>query len=393
MSNIRLRGYRRNDGVYGIRNHVVVMSAVSCANFVVEQIARADPEIIPITHQHGCTHMGADTEQVLRTLSGTCNNPNVGGVLLVGLGCETAHPAKVKVYGEGMPSPRNSGRMVETLVIQEIGGVRRIMETAHESLHRIKEFVSRQKRSNFDISCLTVGLECGGSDPFSGITANPAVGLVSDRLVELGATVILSEIPEMIGAEACLESRIPDGSVKQKLFARIRDYVQMAKDAGGDLRGANPAPGNIKAGLSTIEEKSLGCVIKGGHSNINEFVEYAARPKRRGLVVMDTPGNDPESVTGMVAGGANLVLFTTGVGTPVGNPVAPVVKISSNTSMYRRMGDFIDLDAGKIIGGTGVDAAADEVFDFLLEVCNGRQTATEINNCREFAVNRIGPAF
>jgi len=363
------------------------MSTVSCANSVVEQIARVDADIIPITHQHGCTHMGADTKQVLRTLSGTCGNPNVGAVLLVGLGCETANVNEIASRID------RSGKMVEMLVIQEIGNLRKIMDIAHESLRRIKQFVSKQRRSDFDISSLTVGLECGGSDPFSGITANPAVGLVSDRLVELGATVILSEIPEMIGAEAPLESRIPDNTVKQKLLGRIKDYVQMAKDAGGDLRGCNPAPGNIKAGLSTIEEKSLGCIVKGGRSDINEFVEYAGRPKCKGLVVMDTPGNDPESVTGMVAGGANIVLFTTGVGTPVGNPVAPVIKISSNTKMYERMSDFIDVDAGKVIGGTGIETVADEMFEFLLDVCNGTQTAAEINNCREFALNRIGPAF
>ncbi len=387
MTTIKLKGYRRSDGQFGIRNHVVVMSTVSCANSVVEQIARVDADIIPITHQHGCTHMGADTAQVLRTLSGTCDNPNVGGVLLVGLGCETVNVNKIASRLD------RSGKMVETLVIQEIGNSQKIMETAHESLRRIKEFVSKQQRTEFDISALTVGLECGGSDPFSGITANPAVGLVSNRLVELGATVILSEIPEMIGAEASLEPRIPDDAVKRKLLARIDDYIQMAQDAGGDLRGCNPSPGNIRAGLSTIEEKSLGCIVKGGHSDINEFVEYAERPKRKGLVVMDTPGNDPESVTGMVAGGANLVLFTTGVGTPVGNPVAPVVKISSNTRMYRRMSDFIDIDAGKVIGGTRVETVADEMFEFLLDVCNGTQTATEVNYCREFAINRIGPAF
>jgi len=387
MSEIKLEGYRRSDGLFGIRNHIVVMSSVSCANSVVERIAKTDTDIIPITHQHGCTHMGADTEQVLRTLSGTCNNPNVGGVLLVGLGCESVSINDIASCADG------DGKLVETLLIQEIGEIQKIMDTARDSLRRIKDFVSKQQRSDFDIRHLTVGLECGGSDPFSGITANPAVGLVSDRLVELGATVILSEIPEMIGAEASLESRTPDDTVRRRLLTRIKDYVQLAKDSGGDLRGCNPAPGNIKAGLSSIEEKSLGSIIKGGRSNINEFVEYARRPKRKGLVVMDTPGNDPESVTGMVAGGTNLVLFTTGTGTPVGNPVAPVIKISSNTEMYRRMGDFIDIDAGEIIKGTRVDALADKIFEFLLDVCNGRQTAAEVNNCIEFAINRIGPSF
>ena len=387
MSKIKIKGYLRKDGLVGIRNHIVVMSSVSCANSVVEQIARTDADVIPITHQHGCTHMGADTEQVLRTLSGTCNNPNVGGVLLVGLGCETVSVSEIASHVD------SSGKLVKTLVIQETGEIRKIMDIARDSLQQIKEFVSKQQRSDFDIKNLTVGLECGGSDPFSGITANPAVGLVSDRLVELGATVILSEIPEMIGAEAVLESRIPDEAVKQRILARIKDYVQMIKEAGGDPRGCNPAPGNIKAGLSTIEEKSLGCIVKGGRSNINEFVEYAQRPLSKGLVVMDTPGNDPESVTGMAAGGANLILFTTGAGTPVGNPVAPVIKISSNTKMYRRMSDFIDIDAGKIIGGTQVEAVADEIFEFIIDVCNGRQTAAEVNKCREFSVNRIGPTF
>ena len=387
MSTIEIRGYLRKDGLVGIRNHIVVMSSVSCANSVVEQIARTDPDIIPITHQHGCTHMGADTEQVLRTLSGTCNNPNVAGVLLVGLGCETVNVSDIASRID------SDGKLVKTIVIQEIGEIQKIMNTARNYLQQIKEFVSQQQRSDFDIKNLIVGLECGGSDPFSGIAANPAVGLVSDRLVELGATVILSEIPEMIGAEAVLESRIQNEAVKQKILERIKDYIQMIKDAGGDPRGCNPAPGNIRAGLSTIEEKSLGCIIKGGRTSINEFVEYARRPLCKGLVVMDTPGNDPESVTGMAAGGANLILFTTGTGSPIGNPVAPVIKISSNTKMYQRMSNFIDIDAGKIIGGTQVEAVADEMFEFIIDVCNGRQTAAEINNCREFSVNRIGPTF
>ncbi len=387
MPTIKIKGYPRKDGLVGIRNHIIVMASVSCANSVVEQIARTDAGVIPITHQHGCTHMGADTEQVLRTLSGTCNNPNVGGVLLVGLGCETVNVSDIASRVD------SSGKMIKTLVIQEIGEIQRIMNIARESLRQIKEFVSKQQRSDVDIGNLTVGLECGGSDPFSGITANPAVGLVSDRLVELGATVILSEIPEMIGAEAVLEFRIPDEDVKRRIHARIKDYVRMIKEAGGDPRGCNPAPGNIKAGLSTIEEKSLGCIIKGGRSNINEFVEYAQRPLCKGLVVMNTPGNDPESVTGMAAGGANLILFTTGAGTPVGNPVAPVIKISSNTKMYQRMSNFIDIDAGKVIGGARVEGVADEIFEFIVDVCNGRQTAAEVNKCREFSVNRIGPTF
>lgn len=387
MKTRTIRAFRRSGDSVGIRNHVIVLSCVCCANSIAERIAGADKEVIPITHPHGCAHLSEDREQVLRTLSGTCSNPNVGGVLLVGLGCES-----INVHDLSSRIPTEN-RIVKTLVIQEIGGMGRIMETGLASLRQVKDFVRRQEREEVDISSLVVGLECGGSDPFSGITANPAVGQVSDRLVELGATVILSEVPEMIGAEAALEARIPDEAVRRELFSRIAAYVQAAKDAGCDLRGVNPSPGNIEAGISTIEEKSLGCIIKGGRSDIKEFVPYGQAPARRGLVVMDTPGQDPESVTGMVAGGASVILFTTGLGTPVGNPVAPVLKISSNTRTYRNMREFMDINAGRIVEGGDVHAVADEIFQFLLEVCNGRETAAEVNACREFAINRIGVTF
>lgn len=387
MSSITIRGYRRGDGSYGVRNHVIVLSCVSCANSIVEQLAAADRDVVPITHQHGCTHLGDDREQVLRTLAGTCANANVGAALLVGLGCESTGAADV---AERVPT---EGRMVRTLVIQDLGRRRRILEAGLAALREMKQFVAAQEAQAVDISHLTVGLECGGSDPFSGITANPAVGLVSDRLVGLAATVILSETPEMIGAEGALAGRLPDESVKRDLFARIAAYVGTAKKQGTDLRGVNPTPGNIRAGLSSIEEKSLGCIVKGGHTDIGEVVGYACRPTRKGLVVMDTPGNDPESITGMVAGGAQVVLFTTGVGTPLGNPIAPVVKICSNSRTYGKLSDFIDVNAGKVIEGAKIEAVAEEIFDLLVRVCSGERTAAEVNGCREFAINRIGATF
>jgi altronate dehydratase large subunit len=382
-----LKGYRRNGNSVGIRNHIVVVSSIACANSILERIAESDREVVPITHQHGCALHGADREQILRTLSGTCANPNVGGVLLVGLGCEGI---SVNDIASRIPA---DNRIVKSIVIQEIGSVARIMESALASLREMKEFVRRQSREDLDISSLIVGLECGGSDPFSGITANPAVGLVSDRLVSLGATVLLSEVPEMVGAEAALEARIADDTVRKKLFSRIAGYVRTARNMGCDPGGANLSPGNIKAGLSSAEEKSLGCIAKGGHSEIRDFVAYAETPKGKGLVVMDTPGYDAESVTGMVAGGASVILFTTGVGTPLGNPVAPVIKISSNTKTFEKMGEFTDINAGKIVEGAKTGAVADEIFEFLVEVCNGRKTASEANNCKEFAINRIGATF
>jgi altronate dehydratase large subunit len=240
---------------------------------------------------------------------------------------------------------------------------------------------------------MTIGLECGGSDPFSGITANPTVGRACDALVGAGATVILSETTEMIGAEDALLPRIEDPADREKLEAWIAGYLDKARAQGCDLRGVNPTPGNIRAGLSSIEEKSLGCVCKSGTSPIVQVLDYAEAPSRSGLVLMNTPGNDPESITGMVAGGANLVLFTTGVGTPLGSPVAPVIKIASNSAMAARMTDYIDLDAGRIIDGAAPEAVAEELLEAIAATAAGGQTCSERNRCREFAINRIGATY
>jgi altronate dehydratase large subunit len=383
---VKIKGYKRGDN-YGIRNHIVVISSVSCANSFVEQARLMHKDIVPITHQHGCDHVGKDREQVLRTLVGICNNPNVAGILLIGLGCENISTDDISEKID------IKDRIVKKIVIQDIGKREKILNLIHKYVSEIKQFVSGQKREEFDISGLVVGLECGSSDNFSGITANPSVGKVSDRLVSLGSTVILSEIPEMIGAKNALKKLIKNDSVRQKLFSRIDSYVNAAQDFGSDLICVNPTPGNVKAGISSIEEKSLGCICKAGTSTINEFLEYAEHPKSSGLVVMDTPGNDPESLTGMVAGGANIILFTTGLGTPLGSPIVPVIKISSNTKTFKYMGDFIDIDAGKIIKGEKIDDVSEDIFNFLVEVSNGKKTASELNHNNEFSINRIGPTF
>ncbi|MBN2316088.1 MAG: UxaA family hydrolase [Sedimentisphaerales bacterium] len=384
---MRLRGYRRAGGRLGIRNHFVVLSSVCCANSFVEQIGLLDRNLVPMIHQHGCTHLGNDKDQVLRTLAGVCNNPNVGGILLVGLGCETIGVDQIESAIE------TENKIVRHIIIQDIGRRDKVIDRAKEHIQEIKAYLSNQPLEEFDLSDLVVGLECGGSDPFSGITANPAVGLVSDRLVESGATVILAETPELIGAEDALSERIQQQDVKDKLFSRINEYVKASRYCGCDMLGANPTPGNIRSGLSSIEEKSLGCIAKGGRSFIQEFVEYADRPKSRGLVIMDTPGNDPESVTGMVAGGAQVILFTTGLGTPLGHPVTPVIKIASNNKVFSHMNDYMDINAGSVIGGEALSDIAERIFEFLLRVCNGVKTCSERNGCREFAMNRIGPTF
>lgn len=387
----KLKGYYRDKDLFGIRNHIIVLSSVCCANSIARSIAALDKETIPILHQHGCDLMGEDREQVLRTLVGICNNPNVGGILLVGLGCESTSVNDItrKI------NPKN--KIVRELVIQEIGSYNEIIREAKRKLAEIKDYVLRQKKETFDISNLIVGLECGGSDIFSGLTANPSIGILSDRLVKLSATVILAEVPEMIGAEQVLAERVADEQTKNKLLAKIKRYISLSKEMGSDLTGVNPTPGNVRAGISSIEEKSLGCIEKGGHSKIKEVVDYAVRPSLKGLLVMDTPGNDPESITGMAAGGAQLVIFTTGLGTPLGCPVAPIIKVSSNSQIFNHMQDFIDIDAGRAIKGYKLEQIADELFNLMVEVCNGRKTKSEVwaktNGFNEFSINRIGPTF
>ena len=382
-----IRGYAREEGVYGIRNHIIIISSVSCVNNIVQKLAAMSDSAIPVTHPHGCDHIGDDRLQVLRTLSGICNNPNVGGILLVGLGCENVSANEIH------RNISTKNKIVRKLGVQEIGDQDTIIKKGTEYIKEIKEFVSKQERVDFKISDLIFGVKCGGSDPFSGITANPAVGVASDKIVELGGTVMLSEIPELIGAEALLASRIKDSEVKEKLYSKTNRYISIAKSLGQDLIGTNPTPGNVRSGISTIEEKSLGAAAKGGTTEVKEVTEYAERPKSRGLVIMDSPGNDIECVTGMSASGAALVLFTTGLGTPVGNPVTPVIKISSNSRIFNNMRSFIDINAGKIREGSTVADVGEEIFNYAVDVCNGEKTLAEKNNQWDFAINRIAPTF
>lgn len=351
------------------------------------RIADGTSGVIPIFHQHGCGHIGDDREQVIRTLAGIGNNPNVGGVLLIGLGCENVE------VNEVFDRIHKSNRSVEKLVIQSIGDMDELTRLGKECISKIKLVVENQIREEFNVSQLMVGVECGASDSFSGITANPAVGIVADRLVEQGATVILSEIPELIGAEPLLLKRIPNKEHQARLLSKTRHYIDTASSLGKDLLGTNPTPGNIRSGITTIEEKALGAVTKGGSSQINEVIEYAEAPSQKGLVIMDTPGNDPESLTGMVAGGAHLILFTTGLGTPLGYPIVPVIKISSNSETFSKMRSFIDLDAGGILKGQSISEVSDEVFQLLLNVAGGERTVSENWSSGEIAINRIAPTF
>lgn len=380
-------GFRRPNGTVGVRNHVLVLPSVMCANHVVDRIGRQVPSAITIGHPTGCAQIGADFEQTKRTMAGFAANPNVAAVLVVGLGCETneskALAAEIAARGQ----------RVEVIGIQDCDGTTNTIARGVEIARQLIRETEHLQRTQADVAELILGTECGGSDAFSGITANPALGYAADRLVEAGGTVILAELPELVGAEHLLAARAtPD--VAAKLFEMVERVEARARAMHVDMRYGNPTQGNIAGGLTTIEEKSLGAAYKGGSTALREVLEYAERPRSKGLVVMDTPGQDIEQLTGMTAGGAQITVFTTGRGTPTGSPIAPVIKVATNTAMYERMRENMDINAGTIVDGTQtIDDVGNTIFDWIIAAANGRQPVAEQFEFRDFAINRIGPSF
>ncbi|MFW6126167.1 MAG: UxaA family hydrolase, partial [Chloroflexota bacterium] len=292
-------GYRRDDGRHGVRNHVLVASSVACANGVVEAIGRALPKVVTVTHAYGCGYGPEDLSTSDRVLAGLMNNPNVGAVLVIGLGCEFLKSDALAASVEGKPA--------EAIEVQKSGGSASTIARGIEVASRFLHDMSRQQRHPVPASQFVVGLECGGSDALSGVTANPAVGAAADRLVHDGATVILGETTEMIGAAHILKRRCASLELGQRIEALVNDCEKQVRASLGPLAGMVITPGNIEGGLSSIAEKSLGCITKAGTTPINEMVDYGSRPKERGLVIMDTPGYDVESMAGFAAGGAQII--------------------------------------------------------------------------------------
>jgi altronate dehydratase large subunit len=381
-------GYKRPDGKVGVRNHVVILPSVACSNEVCNAIARKVKGTISIPHQHGCAQLPFDAEQTARTLIGVGKNPNVAAVLVIGLGCEVVNSSMIA------SKIAESGKPVKNLVIQEVGGSPKTIKEGVKIAREMVSFASRLKREKSKPNSLILGVECGGSDACSGLSANPALGVTSDLLIKECGTIILSETTESIGAEHILAKRAINKKVRERILEIVRRTEMRALNLGLDIGKANPAPGNYEGGITTLEEKSLGCVMKGGTSRVMEVLEYSELPTQKGLVLMDTPGHDAESMTGLIAGGTQIIAFTTGRGNPLGSPIAPVIKIASNSYLYSKMKDNMDINAGEIVtGNKTIQEIGEKIFREVFRVANGKLTKSEIWGHREFAINRIGPSF
>jgi altronate dehydratase large subunit len=384
---LKFEGYLRKNGTVGVRNHVLIFPTVICASVVAQKICQAVPGTVSVTHPHGCGHLGPDKEHMIRTMTGFCSNPNVGGVLLVGLGCELLTP---EVISEGL---KQAGQRFEILSIQAEGGYAAAIQKGTFLASKLLKEASLARRTSIDISELILGTKCGGSDSLSGITANPALGVASDLLVARGGTVLLSEVPEMLGAEQVLARRAANEETQKRIWKITSDMESAINKMGVDVRGAEPSPGNIAGGLTTLEEKSLGAVLKGGTSQIKKVVGYAERTNEKGLIIMDGPALDAVVLTGLSAAGAQIIVFSTGRGTPLGSAIAPVIKISSNSLLYQKMRDIIDLNAGEILDNNQtLQSMGEKIFAEIIEVASGKETCSELLGHNEFAVHSIGPA-
>ena len=404
-------GYRRANGKVGTRNYLAVISTVNCSasvsKYVAQRFDRSILEkfpnvdgILPLTHKGGCGLQfgGDDHQQLARVLAGFAKHPNVGGYLLIGLGCETAampylveHEGLVQINASGNGAGR---KLPPILNMQDLGGTPKTIEAAHRKIIEMLPAVNDVRREPIPASEILLGTNCGGSDGNSGITANPALGVASDLLVAAGGTSVLAETSEIYGAEHLLMRRARTRAVGEKLAERIRWWEHYAAMFGVELNN-NPSPGNKDGGLTTIYEKSLGAVAKAGSTAMTGVYLYGEPITSKGFVVMDSPGFDPASVTGLVASGCNIVAFTTGRGSCFGCKPSPSIKIATNTPMYERMIDDMDVNAGVILDGVPVAEVGRQIFELMLEVASGRKTKSEQHGIgeEEFAPWSIGPTL
>ena len=365
-------GYRRADGTVGVRNHVGIVSTVTCANDVAKWISDSVPGTVSFTHQQGCGNPGPDMAHVHRTLSGLGANPNLGAVLLVSLGCE----GPVDHIQQAIA---RTGKPVERVVIQEIGGASKAFQEGSRIAREMLTTISELQREEVDDSNLLIGIKCGASDTTQGIAANPAVGAMCDLVVQAGGTCVFGETPEMLGTEHILCRRAATEAVGQRIYDIVEDVEKRAAILGVDIRGANPSRGNIAGGLTTIEEKSLGAIVKGGTTTIQGVLIHGERPPGKGLFILDGPGQEPKAVTALAAAGAQIIVFATGLGAPQGFPFVPVVKVTANPRTAEHLSEHIDILVD-IFGDASLETLGAQLYQETLKVASGRQTKAEALN-------------
>ena len=379
-------GYRRPDGRTGVRNKILILPASVCASDTARIVAGQVEGAVTFNNQNGCSQVGADQQMTVDVMAGYAANPNVYGTVVISLGCENCQMDLVVAAIR-----ERTNKPLEQFIIQECGGTVKTVELAVRAARKMAAEASLVQKEPFPMSELIVGTECGGSDPTSGLASNPLIGEMSDRMAALGGTSILSETTEFIGAEHILARRGATPEISQRIYDIVHRYEKALQLVGEEVRAGNPSPGNKAGGLTTLEEKSLGCIHKGGHTSVNAVYDYAKQVEpHKGLVIMDTPGNDPSSVAGMVAGGCQVVVFSTGRGTPTGNPIAPVIKITGNKLTFAKMEDNIDIDASPVLyGPQSLEEMGDVLMEELQAVASGKLTKAEALGFTEMAIARV----
>ena len=369
-------GYEREDGEVGIRNDIWIINTVGCVNKISSRLAQLTGAL-NFEHPFGCSQLGGDHELTRTVLASLVHHPNAGGVLVLGLGCENNNIEQFKkAIGE------YDERRVKFLNAQDFDDE---IEEGVRLIEELKEYAAGSERKPIPISRLKVGLKCGGSDGYSGISANPLVGRLSDKLISYGGSCVLTEVPEMFGAEHLLMKRAASREIFDKTVKLINDFKDYYT-AHGQVIYENPSPGNKAGGITTLEEKSLGCVQKGGMAEVVDVLDYGDRPTKNGLSLLNGPGNDIVAITNLTAAGVHLILFTTGRGTPLGAPV-PTVKISTNESLAKRKGGWIDFDASPTLSGEDLSL---ELLDYIINVASGEMTKNEQNGYREISIFKDG---
>lgn len=385
LKGFKFWGYRRTEGRPGIRNHVLILPTCACGSESSRIVASQVRGAVNIVFNTGCSDVAANTAMSQKILTGFACNPNVYGVVIIGLGCETVPHLKLKEKIQSM-----TGKPVVSFGIQDEGGTLKTIEKAVRAARDMAAEAAMQQRELFDVSEFFLGIECGGSDATSGIASNPAVGELSDILVDMGASSMISESIEWIGGEHVLAKRAATPGIHDQIIDVCKAYEEHLEAAGQDCRAGQPTPGNKAGGLSTLDEKSLGCIRKGGTRPVNEVLEQAQRPTKTGALVMDTAGYDISSVTSMVAAGCQAVIFTTGRGTPTGNAIVPVLKVTANGRTYAWMEDNMDIDLSPIIRGEKTyREMGREMVSAIEEICNGKMTKAEAYGFSDIAVDHV----